>query len=142
MKPKIEKGKRGTFWSTKMSPDLSILRKEDKYIVLLTVLALMPCMLAYYYLSGTGEYTAYDLIPLLTLPLFLDGIVIYVKERRWKSFAMMVAVVAALFVLHRLEYIQVTADICSCTFHTDRCNRRGRVAEAIQGCCSIVSCIP
>ncbi|MGE4213130.1 MAG: hypothetical protein AB7E75_07285 [Candidatus Methanomethylophilaceae archaeon] len=111
MKPKIEKGKRGTFWSTKMSRDLSLLRKDDKYIVLLTVLALIPCAAAYYYLSKTGDYTTYDLIPLLTLPLFLDGIVIYVKERRWKSFIIMVSVVAALFVLHKLEYIQVTGDI-------------------------------
>lgn len=106
MKPKVEKGKRGAFWSTKLSPDLSLLRKNDKYIVLLTVLALLPCLAAYYHLSG--EYTMYKLVPLLTLPLFLDGIVIYIKERRWKSFVLLVAVVAALAALHFMNYISVS----------------------------------
>jgi len=108
MKPKIERGKRGSFWSTRLPSDISLLRKSDKNIVLFTILALILCMVAFYYMSGTGNYTAYELVPILTLPLFLDGIIIYISERRWKSFALLVVAVAALTTVHLLEYIQLT----------------------------------
>ena len=84
MKPKIERGKRGSFWSTKLSPDISLVRKFDRNIILITILALIPCGIAAYYMAGTGDYTVYDIVPVLTLPLFLDGIIIYIQERRWK----------------------------------------------------------
>ena len=108
MKPKIEKGKRGSFWSTKLSSDLSLLRKSDKNIVLITILALIPCIAACYYMAGTGNYTTYELVPILTLPLFFDGIIIYISERRWKSFAILVVVTVTLTIAHLLEYIQLT----------------------------------
>ncbi|HKM13437.1 MAG TPA: hypothetical protein VJY42_00715 [Candidatus Methanomethylophilaceae archaeon] len=108
MKPKIERGSRGSFWSTKLSSDLSLLRKSDKNIVLITILALIPCIALCYYMAGTGNYNAYDMVPVLTLPLFFDGIIIYISEKRWKSFALLVIVVAALAAVHFLEYIILT----------------------------------
>ncbi len=108
MKPKIERGNRGSFWSTRLSSDLSLLRKSDKNIVLITILALIPCIALCYYMAGTGDYNAYDMVPVLTLPLFLDGIIIYISEKRWKSFALLVIVVAALATVHYLEYIVLT----------------------------------
>lgn len=111
MKPKIEKGKRGTFWSTRISPDLSLLRKRDRYTILLTLLAFLACMVAYYYFSTNGDHVMYDLVPLLTLPLFLDGIAIYIKERRWKSFVVLVAMIGVLVALHMVGYIEVTPTI-------------------------------
>lgn len=108
MKPKIERGNRGSFWSTRLSSDLSLLRKSDKNIVLITILALVPCIAMCYYMAGTGEYSAYDMVPVLTLPLFFDGIIIYISERRWKSFALLVIVVVALTIVHLLEFITLT----------------------------------
>lgn len=108
MKPKIERGNRRSFWSTRLSSDLSLLRKSDKNIVLITILALVPCIAMCYYMAGTGNYNAYDMVPILTLPLFLDGIIIYISERRWKSFALLAIVVVALSIVHLLEYITLT----------------------------------
>ena len=108
MKPKIERGKRGSFWSTRLSSDLSLLRRSDKNIVLITILALIPCISLCYYMAGTGNYNVYDMVPVLTLPLFLDGMIIYISERRWKSFALLVVVMTVLATVHYLEYVILT----------------------------------
>lgn len=108
MKPKIERGKRGSFWSTRLSSDLSLLRRSDKNIVLITILALIPCISLCYYMAGTGNYNVYDMVPVLTLPLFLDGMIIYISERRWKSFALLVVVITVLATVHYLEYVILT----------------------------------
>ena len=108
MKPKIERGKRGSFWSTKLSPDISLVRKFDRNIILITILALIPCGIAAYYMAGTGDYTVYDIVPVLTLPLFLDGIIIYIQERRWKLSMVVAAVIAIFATLHYLDYITLT----------------------------------
>lgn len=111
MKPKIERGKGRSFWSTKLSPDLSLVRKFDRTILLVTLLALIPCIIATYFMAASGNATLYDIVPVLTLPLFLDGILIYVHERRWKSSIAVLLFVILLAVLHFTGYVTLTLTI-------------------------------
>lgn len=111
MKPIIERGTRRPFWSTKLSPELSLVRPFDKNILILTLIALIPCIIVAYMMSATGDYTLYDIFPVLTLPLFLDGIIIYIHERRWKSFIIVILFTTTLIILHVFNYIILTPTI-------------------------------
>jgi hypothetical protein len=111
MKPKIERGKGRFFWSTKLSPDLSLVRKFDKTVLLVTLLAIIPCAVAAYFMAVYGDYTLYDIVPVMTLPLFLDGILIYIHERRWKSSLAVLLLVLLFAVLHFTGHITLTLTI-------------------------------
>lgn len=111
MKLNIERGKRGSFWSTKFSSDLSMIRTFDKKLGLITLFAFILCVIACYFMSASGNFTIYDMVPVLTLPLFLDGILIYVYEKRVRSTILLIVVVAALVVLHYMGIINLTATI-------------------------------
>src|SRR5690554_1490914 len=103
MKLKIERGKRGSFWSTKFSSDLSMIRPFDKKLGLITLSAFILCVIVCYFMSVSGDFTIYDMVPVLTLPLFLDGILIYVYEKRVRSTILLIVVVVALVVLHYMD---------------------------------------
>ncbi|MGI5964343.1 MAG: hypothetical protein ACOX8L_00565 [Candidatus Methanomethylophilaceae archaeon] len=111
MKHKLEKGNKGAFWSTRMSSELSLVRKSDRNIVLLTVISLIPCIIAYYFLSETGKYGTYDLIPILTMPLFFAGVLVYVGQKRWKQFLVILVITAVLAVLWYLEYVDISVTV-------------------------------
>lgn len=111
MKPIIEKGIGRVFWSTKLSPELSLVRKFDKTILAITLLAMIPCAIAAYLLTASGGATLYNIVPIMTLPLFLDGIVIFIRERRWKSFLVVLLSIGALGMLHLTGYVTLTPTI-------------------------------
>ncbi len=111
MKHKLEKGSKGSFWSTRLSSELSLVRKVDKNIVLLTLFSFIPCIAAYYLLSQTGNYMMYDLLPLLTLPLFLAGLLVYIGQKRWRQFLGVMVITAALTVLWYLGYVNITVTV-------------------------------
>ncbi len=108
MRLKIERGKRGSFWSTKFSSDLSMIRSFDRKLILITLSFFILCAIACYFMHISGNYTTYDMVPVLTLPLFIDGIFIYVYEKRVRSTILLIVVVVTLVALHYMNFIVMT----------------------------------
>ena len=79
----IEKGKNEDFWADELPDGISLLRPFDKYTIMAALLGFAISFAYGIYQITFSHSLIYDVVPWLTLPFFICGLMYYVRVKYW-----------------------------------------------------------
>lgn len=83
MNLRIEKGRNGDFWADQLPEGMSIVRTFDKYTMIAAALTFVVVLFYVIYTEIRTDSLIYDVMPLLTLPFFVCGLIFYIRSKAW-----------------------------------------------------------
>ena len=83
MSVRIEKGKNGDFWANKLPEGISLIRPFDKYTIIAAVAGSILALVYGIYLTTFSHAVIYDVVPWMTIPFFVCGLIYYVRVKYW-----------------------------------------------------------
>jgi hypothetical protein len=82
MNLRIEKGRDKDFWADKLPEGISLVRGSDKLIMAAALISFVLSLAYILYMGAEGE-SVHDLVPWLSIPFFVCGIIFYIRTKYW-----------------------------------------------------------
>ena len=95
----IEKGRNSDFWADQLPEGIALVRGFDKLIMIVFVVSLLVSSAFVIYEETIGKYLLHELMPLLAIPFFVCGVILYIKLKYW-VLLILAAAAAVLWFMH------------------------------------------
>lgn len=79
----IEKGRNSDFWADQLPEGIALVRGFDKLVMIVFVVSLFISSAFVIYEETAGKYLLHELMPLLAVPFFVCGVILYIKLKYW-----------------------------------------------------------
>ena len=83
MNLRIEKGRNRDFWADQLPEGISLVRGFDKWIMIAAAVSFLISLAYVIYEAITAGTPLYDVMPWLSLPFFVCGIIFYIRSKYW-----------------------------------------------------------